>query len=76
MTIEVINTRMTEMVACATLAKKHEKTMRVYLDEFYRVHAELSNRAFDFITKHDLRGQFDEDQGGTEPRTDSSTSSI
>ena len=46
------------MVACADLMKKHEKKMRQFLDEFYRVHSELANRAFDFIQGHDLRSQF------------------
>jgi hypothetical protein len=65
LTIKEIDTRMDEMVACADMTKKHEKQMRAYLDEFYRTHTELANRTFDFITRHDLRGQFDEEEDGT-----------
>jgi hypothetical protein len=68
LSIAEIDTRMTEMTACAELTKKHEKQMRAYLDEFYRVHGELATRAFDFIMKHDLQGQFGEEEGGTEPQ--------
>ena len=35
------------------------------LSEFYRVHAELANRTFDFIARHNLKAQFDEEENGT-----------
>jgi hypothetical protein len=47
-TIAELQERMNTMIACADVAKKHEKQARSYLDEFYRTHAELANRAFDF----------------------------
>jgi len=62
LTVDQIMTRMNELFACADASKKHEKRMRAYLDEFYRTHSELANRAFDFITRHDLKGQFDEEE--------------
>jgi len=67
LTIEQISTRMNEMVACAVEAHQHrhsDKKMHAYLDEFYRTHSELANRAFDFITRHDLQGQFGEEENG------------
>lgn len=67
LTIGQIDTRMTEMVACADEAHHHhhsDKKMWAYLDEFYRTHTELANRAFDFITRHDLQGQFGEEENG------------
>jgi|SRR5271165_2660424 len=57
-----LNERMNVMFACADLSKKHEKRARAYLDEFYRTHAELANRAFDFITRHGLAEQFGEEE--------------
>jgi hypothetical protein len=67
LTIEQIDTRMTEMVACANEVHHHyhsDKKMHAYLDEFYRTHSELANRAFDFITRHDLQGQFGDEENG------------
>jgi hypothetical protein len=67
LTIEQINTRMNEMVACADEAHQHRhshRKMSAYLDEFYRTRSELANRAFDFIARHDLRGQFAEQENG------------
>jgi hypothetical protein len=68
LTVKELDQRMTEMYACAEQAKKHEKQMRIFLDEFYRNHGELSSRAFDFITRHDLQGQFGEEENGTTSR--------
>lgn len=67
LTIEQIDTRMSEMVACADeVHHRHhgDKKMHAYLDEFYRTHSELANRAFDFIKRHDLQGQFGEEENG------------
>lgn len=66
LTIEQISTRMNEMFACADEAHHHhsDKKMWAYLDEFYRTHSELANRAFDFIKRHDLEGQFGEEENG------------
>jgi hypothetical protein len=67
LTLDQINERMNMMVACADEAHHHrhrdERTM-AYLNEFYRVHAELANRTFDFITRHNLKAQFDEEENG------------
>jgi hypothetical protein len=73
LTIEQINTRMDEMVACADASKKHEKKMRAYLDEFYRIHSELATRAFDFITSHDLGKEFYEEKNGVSRETAANT---
>ncbi len=62
LTITQLNDRMNIMFACADLSKKHEKQVRAYLGEFYRTHAELANRAFDFITRHGLAEQFGEEE--------------
>ena len=35
-----------------------------YLDEFYRIHTELANRALDFIENHDLKATFYEEKNG------------
>src|SRR6266480_885700 len=62
-----INERMNMMVACADEAHRHrrsDKRTMAYLNEFYRVHAELANRTFDFITRHNLKAQFDEEENG------------
>jgi hypothetical protein len=67
LTIEQIDTRMNEMVACADEAHHHhhsDKKIRAYLDEFYRTHTELADRAFDFITSHDLGEEFYEEKNG------------
>jgi hypothetical protein len=65
LTFTELNDRMNVMFACADLCKKHEKQARAYLDEFYRIHAELANRAFDFITRHGLAEQFGEEENRT-----------
>jgi hypothetical protein len=67
LTIEEITARMNEMVACADEAHHHhhsDKKTRAYLDEFYRTHSELADRAFDFITRHELQAQFGEEENG------------
>ena len=65
LTIEQISQRMDVMVASADEAHHHwhsDKRTTGYLDEFYRVHTELANRTFDFITRHNLKAQFDEEE--------------
>lgn len=67
LTIEQIYERMNTMVACADEAHRHrhsDKKALGYLNEFYRVHTELANRTFDFITRHNLKAQFDEEENG------------
>jgi hypothetical protein len=64
LTIKELNERMNTMFTCADLYKKHEKQVRAYLGEFYRTHAELANRAFDFITRHGLSEQFGAEENG------------
>ena len=67
LTIEQIFERMNMMVACADEAHHHhhsDKKTYAYLDEFYRIHTELANRTFEFITRHNLRSQFDEEENG------------
>jgi hypothetical protein len=67
LTIDQILERMHTMVACADEAHHHrhsEKKTFAYLNEFYRVHTELANRTFDFITRHNLKTQFDEEENG------------
>ncbi|MFY9754203.1 MAG: hypothetical protein WAJ92_16295 [Candidatus Acidiferrales bacterium] len=67
LTIDQIMERMNTMFACADEAHHHhhsDKRVRIYLDEFYRVHTELANRTFDFITKHGLETQFREEENG------------
>jgi len=67
LTIEQIYERMNRMVACADEAHRHrhsDKKALGYLNEFYRVHTELANRTFDFITRHNLKAQFDEEENG------------
>jgi len=44
--------------------RRSDKRTMAYLNEFYRVHAELANRTFDFITRHNLKAQFDQEQNG------------
>jgi hypothetical protein len=66
LSIEQIKTRMNEMVACADETHHHhhsDKQVLMYLDEFYRTHSELADRAFDFIVNHNLRDQFDAEEG-------------
>jgi hypothetical protein len=66
LTLDQINTRMNEMVACADQTHHHhhsDKQVRTYLDEFYRTHTELAERAFDFIVNHNLRDQFYAEEG-------------
>jgi hypothetical protein len=65
---------MNTMVACADLSKKHEKQVRAYLEEFYRTHSELANRAFDFITRHGLAEQFGEEENRVSTTQAQSTS--
>jgi hypothetical protein len=68
LTLDQINERMNMMVACADEAHHHrhsDKKTMAYVNEFYRVHAELANRTFDFITRHNLKAQFDEEENGT-----------
>lgn len=72
LTLDEINARMNEMVACANLTKKHEKKMRAYLDEFYRTHSELAGRAFDFITDHGLTEEFSQEKSGKKKASDNS----
>jgi hypothetical protein len=62
LTITELRERMNTKVACADLSKKHAKHVRAYLEEFYRTHSELANRAFDFITRHGLAEQFGEEE--------------
>jgi hypothetical protein len=67
LTIEEIMARMNEMVACADEAHHHhhsDKKVLAYLDEFYRTHTELANRAFDFIEDHSLKAKFNEEKNG------------
>ena len=67
LTIEQIFERMNTMVACADEAHHHrhsDKKTLGYLNEFYRVHTELANRTFDFITRHNLNARFDEEENG------------
>jgi hypothetical protein len=64
--IEQIKNRMNEMVACADERHHHrhsDKQVLMYLDEFYRTHTELAERAFDFIVNHNLRDQFYAEEG-------------
>ena len=66
LTIEQLQARMTEMVACADAAHHHwhsDKRVLMYLDVFYRTHTQLADRAFDFISNHNLRDQFYEEEG-------------
>jgi hypothetical protein len=70
LTIDQITVRMNEMVACADEAHRHhhsDKQTMAYLAEFYRTHAELADRTFDFITRHDLQKQFGEEENGAKP---------
>lgn len=72
LSIEQIKTRMNEMVACADETHRHrrsDKQVRMYLDEFYRTHTELAERAFDFIVNHDLRNQFYAEEGAARNET-------
>jgi hypothetical protein len=66
LTLGQLQTRMNEMVACADEANQHwhsEKRVLMYLDVFYRTHSQLADRALDFITNHNLRDQFYEEEG-------------
>lgn len=72
LTINEIDVRMTERVACAEMAKKHEKEMWLYLGEFYRTHSELANRTFDFVKNHDLQDQFGEEKNGAKKASEDS----
>ncbi|HEY6466123.1 MAG TPA: hypothetical protein VIY69_09035 [Candidatus Acidoferrales bacterium] len=76
LTINQIMDRMNEMYACADEAHHHrrsDKRVRSYLDEFYRIHTELADRAFDFLDNHGLKEQFTEEENGNiaEAQTDS-----
>ena len=73
LTIAELNEHMNTMFACADLSKKHEKQVRGYLDEFYRAHAELANRAFNFITRHGLAEQFGAEENGNGEHSTSDT---
>ena len=56
---------MDEMVVCADEARHHwhsDKQVLLYLDVLTQTHAELANRAFDFITSHHLQAQFYEEK--------------
>ena len=66
LTIDQIMSRMNAMFNCADEAHHHhsDKKMRAYLDEFYRIHTELANRALDFIENHDLKATFYEEKNG------------
>jgi hypothetical protein len=67
LTIEQIFERMNTMVACADESHHHrhsDKKTLGYLNEFYRVHTELANRTLDFITRHNLKAQFDDEENG------------
>jgi len=67
LTLDQINERMNTMVACADEAHHHRRSDKItmaYLNEFYRVHTELANRTFNFITRHNLKAQFDEEENG------------
>jgi len=72
LTIDQLFDRMHALVACADEAHHHrhsEKKTFAYLNEFYRVHTELANRTFDFITRHDLKTQFQEEENGAGGQT-------
>jgi hypothetical protein len=72
LTLDQINERMNIMVTCAEEAHHHghsDKSTLAYLNEFYRIHTELANRTFDFITRHDLKVQFDEEENGAGSQT-------
>ena len=75
LTIEQIDERMNTMFACANEAGHHrhnDKKVWTYLEEFYRLHSELANRAFDFITKHGLQAQFGQEENGQNKAQDAS----
>jgi len=66
LTIEQLKARMSEMVACADEARHHwhsDKQVLMYLERFYHTHAELADRAFDFIANHKLTDQFEKEEG-------------
>lgn len=74
--IEQLQARMDEMVVCADEARHHwhsDKQVLLYLDVFYQTHAELANRAFDFITSHHLQAQFYEEKNGASSESASTT---
>jgi hypothetical protein len=73
LTITELRERMNIMFACADQSKKHEKQVRAYLEEFYRTHSELANRAFDFITRHGLAEQFGAEENGNSSAQAAST---
>jgi len=63
---------MNEMVACADETHHHhhsDKQVLMYLNEFYRTHSELADRAFDFIVNHNLRDQFYAEEGAARNET-------
>ena len=67
LTNDQIFERLHTMVACADEAHHHhfsDKKTLAYLKEFYRELDEMSDRMFDFIKKHDLKEQFDEEENG------------
>jgi len=67
LTIDQIFERMNAMVACADESHHHrhsDKKTLAYLNEFYRVHTELANRTLDFITRHNLKTQFNDEENG------------
>ena len=75
LTIEQIDERMNTMFACADEAGHHrhnDKKVWTYLEEFYRLHSELADRAFDFITKHGLQAQFGQEENGQDKAQDAS----
>src|SRR5580658_4594346 len=65
LTIDQIFENMNAIVACADEAKKAKKKDRevmTYLNEFYRRQAELGTRTIRFIDRHDLSAQFREEE--------------
>lgn len=67
LTIDEIYVRMNMMVACADEAHHHrhsDKKTLAYINEFYRVHTELANRTLDFIARHNLKTQFNDEENG------------
>jgi hypothetical protein len=67
LTIDQIFESMKTIVACgdeAKKAKKKDKEVMTYLNEFYRRQAELGTRTIRFIDRHDLSAQFREEENG------------
>jgi hypothetical protein len=67
LTIDQIFEGMKTIVACgdeAKKAKKKDREVMTYLNEFYRRQAELGTRTIRFIDRHDLSAQFREEENG------------